>query len=237
MGFAELQVVYFLVSQVVDIQIGQVFIFAIGARRQDRQFNVQGFQVFFLVILVNFDHQRRVRLTGFPHGFTFQYHAFGLNRFDKIHESVCADHTDILFDVAGVHLAQAAPQGLFGQDVAFRGVGAQADNGGDVAHVPAFFEHQHRDNRFVRTLKTVDLIGLLTQQFQLFFGFAGLRLVDFAVAFGVDRQHGVFQVGVMAFQVFGHVVTVFGVVGHHKEDGFFAHLVMFGVGFAPFNHA
>ncbi len=45
------------------------------------------------------------------------------------------------------------------------------------------------------------------------------------------------QVGIVAFQVLGHVVAVRGVVGHHEQDGLLAHLFVLGIRLAPLDHA
>ena len=42
---------------------------------------------------------------------------------------------------------------------------------------------------------------------------------------------------IAVFQVEANVVTVFGVVGHDKEHGFFAKFFVLGVGFAPLFNA
>ena len=39
--------------------------------------------------------------------------------------------------------------------------------------------------------------------------------------------------GKIAFQVFGHIVAILGVVGHHKQNGILAHFFMLGIGLAP----
>ena len=148
---------------------------------------------FFDVLLVDLDHQRRLGLRAFAHRLAFQHHAFGLNGFHEIHEGVGADHADVFLDAAGIHLAQAAPQRLLGQDVALGGIGAQAHNGRDVAHVPALFEHHHRDDGLVGAVQAVDLVGLLAQFIQLFLALARRRFGNLAVVLGVNDQHGVFQ--------------------------------------------
>ena len=53
----------------------------------------------------------------------------------------------------------------------------------------------------------------------------------------MNDQHRVLQIGIVAFQVLGHVVAVAGVVGHHEQDGLLAQLFVFGIGLAPLDHA
>ena len=146
---AELQVGHALMPQRAHIQVAQVLVFPVDAGRQHRNFNIQRVNVFLDVLLVNLNDQRRLGLRAFAHRLALQHHAFGLNGFHEIHEGIRADDADVFLDVAGIHLAQAAPQGLFGQDVALGGIGAQAHNRGDVAHVPAFFEHHDGDDGLV----------------------------------------------------------------------------------------
>jgi hypothetical protein len=51
----------------------------------------------------------------------------------------------------GSHAAQAPTQGLFGQNVGFRTIGTQGHDRRHVSHVPAFPQHQHRDNAEIGT--------------------------------------------------------------------------------------
>ena len=53
----------------------------------------------------------------------------------------------------------------------------------------------------------------------------------------MNDQHRVFQIGVVAFQVCGHVVAVAGIVGHHEQDGFLAQFFVFGIRLPPLDHA
>ena len=46
-----------------------------------------------------------------------------------------------------------------------------------------------------------------------------------------------FKSGIGLLQILGHIVAVPGVVGHDEQDGLLAHLLVFGVGLAPFDHA
>ena len=41
----------------------------------------------------------------------------------------------------------------------------------------------------------------------------------------------------MPLQILGHVVAVARVVGHHEQDRLLAHLFVFGIRLAPFDHA
>ena len=84
-----------------------------------------------------------------------------------------ADHV-----VAEIHPAQAAPQGLFGKNVALRRVRPQADDRGHVPDVPALLEHQDGNNRLIRTLPAINQIGLFPQFLQFLLALAAGGLGD-----------------------------------------------------------
>ena len=114
------------------------------------------------------------------------------------------------------------PQRLLGQDVALGRIGAQPDDGGDVAHVPAFLEHQHRDDGLERAFPAVDPVGLATRHLELILVFAAGCFGDVAVLLGLDYEHRAFQLGADVFEVRADVVAVARVVHHHEEHGLLA---------------
>jgi len=120
----ELQVGYALMQHCGDIERAQVLIFPVDARRQHGDFDVQSLHVLFGVFVVDLHHQRSFGLHPFPHRLPFQHYAFRLNGFHKLHKGIRANDTDVFFHITGIHFAQAAPKGLFGQYVALRGIGA-----------------------------------------------------------------------------------------------------------------
>ena len=113
------------------------------------------------------------------------------------------------------------------------GVGAQADDGGDVAHVPAFLEHEDGDDGLVGRLPSVDFVGLLAQHFEFLLVLAGRGLGDFAVVLGVDDEHCALQLGTDFLEIRAHFVAVSGVVHHDEQHGFLAELLVLGVALAP----
>ena len=128
--------------------------------------------------------------------------AFALDGLHEIHEGGRSHDRDGLALIAAeIHAAQSAPQRLFRQDVALGGVGAQADDDRHVAHVPAFLEHQHGDDRLVGRLPGVDFVRLLAQQLQFFLALARCRLGNLAVVLGVDHQHRALQFGADLFEI------------------------------------
>ena len=135
---------------------------------------------------------------------------------------------------AEIHAAQAAAEGLLRENVALRGVGAQADDGGDVAHVPAFLEHEDGDDGLVRRLPGVNLVGFLAQLFQFLLVLAGRGFGNFAVVLGVNDEHRALQFGADLFEIRADVIAVAGVVHHDEQDGFFAERFVFGVALLPF---
>jgi len=94
--------------------------------------NVEGCEVFGDVLPIHFDGKQRVAATAGAHGRAFQGDAFRLDGFHKLHEGLGSDHTQALLQPAGIHLAQPAAEGLLREDVAFGGVGAKPNDGGDV---------------------------------------------------------------------------------------------------------
>ena len=139
-------------------------------------------------------------LRAFAHRLAFQHHAFGLDGFDEFHEGVGADDAYVFFDTSRVHFAEAASECLFRQNVAFGGVGAEADDSRDVANVPAFLEHHDGDDRLVGALHAVDRVSLAAKFFQFFLALAGCGFGDFAVVFRVDDQDGALQVGIVCLR-------------------------------------
>ncbi len=134
------------VAEVLGLQLGQVLEFPVVASGQARHRDVEFVNVLVRRFGLNLDDQRILSgtSTGSTHRHTVEGDAFALDRLHEVHEGRRAHHRDGLALVtAEIHAAQAAPEGLLRQDVALRGIGAQADDGGDVAHVPAFLEHQH----------------------------------------------------------------------------------------------
>ena len=126
------------------------------------------------------------------------------------------------------------PKRLLRQNVALGDVGAQADDGRDVPHVPAFLEHQHRDDGLVGRLPGVDLVRLLAQHFQLLLVLAGCGFGNLAVVLGVDDEHRALQLGADLFEVRADLVAVARVVHHDEQHGLLAELLVLGVALAPF---
>ena len=135
------------------LQLRQVFELAVEAARQAGQGNVQFVKVLARYFFIHFNDQRVLTRAPCrtPHGYMLETDAFVLNGLHEIHERRCSHHGNG-FSLVGaeVHAAQATAEGLFGQDVALRRVGAQTDNGGYIAHIPAFFQHEYRHNCLVR---------------------------------------------------------------------------------------
>ena len=164
--------------------------------------------------------------------------AFALDGFDEIHEGGRAhDGNGFRRVSAEIHPAQTAPERLLRQDVALGDVGAQADDGGDVAHVPAFLEHEHGDDGLVGRLPRINFVGLLAQHIQFLFFLAGRGFGNFAVVLGVNDQHRALQFGTDLFEIRADVIAIAGVVHHDEQDGLFAERVVFGIALAPFLNA
>jgi len=53
---------------------------------------------------------------------------------------------------------------------------------------------------------------------QFFLALAGGRFGNLAVGLGVNHQHRVFQLGVVAFQIRRDIVAIPRVIGHHEQD-------------------
>ncbi len=95
--------------------------------------------------------------------------ALSLDGFDELHKGRSSHDRDGFFGIsAEIHPAQAAPEGLLGKDFALRAVFPQPDNHRHVADVPAFLEHQYRDDGLTGRLPGIDFVGLLAEQFELF---------------------------------------------------------------------
>ena len=139
-----------------------------------------------------------------------------LNHLHKIHKSVRADYADIFLRIDGIHFAQAAAKSLFRQNIAFGGISPQTHNCGDIAHIPAFFEHQDGNNGFIGAVRRVNFIGQIPQALKLFLCLAGAGFGNFAIVFGMDYKNAVFQVWISRFQIFGHIIAIAGVVRHDK---------------------
>src|ERR1039458_9578696 len=135
------------------------------------------------------------------------------------------------------HPAQTAPQRLLREDVALGDIGAQADDGGDVPHVPAFLEHQHGNDGLVGRRPGINFVGLFAQKIQFLFFLAGRDFGNFPVVLRVNDQHRALQFGADFFEVSANVIAIARVVHHDEQDGFFAELVVFGVADAPFLNA
>ena len=120
---------------------------------------------------------------------------------------------------------------------ALAGIRTQADDGDDVLHVPAFPQHHDRHDGLVGAGGIVDLAARLAELVQLFLALAGRCLGNLAVVLGVDDKHRVFQLGVTALQIFGHLVAIAGVVGHHEQDRFLAGWQQLLVDLLPFEIA
>ena len=52
----------------------------------------------------------------------------------------------------------------------------------------------------------------------------------------MNDQHRIFEIRITGLQILSHVIAVFGVIRHDKQDGLLVHLFMFGIGLAPFDH-
>ena len=201
----------------------EIAVLALKAPRQARQRNIQRLDVLGRVGGFHLDHQRIFALATAAHRHPFEFDAFAADRLDELHEDGRTHHRNELGRVsAEIHAAQAATECLLGQDIARRRVGAQADDGGDIAHVPAFLEHQHRDDGLVLAVPGVDAVGFAAQglEFFLVLAFRGLR--NLAVVLGVDDEHCALQLGADAFQMRTHVVAVAGVIDHHEQHGLLA---------------
>ena len=102
------------------------------------------------------------------HRYAFEADAFVLDGLDEFHEGGRAHDGDSFAHVASkIHPAQAAPQGLLRQDIALRGIGSQTDDGRDVANVPAFLEHQDRNDCLVGECPAIDLVRLPAQKLRV----------------------------------------------------------------------
>ena len=214
----------------------QLLVFAVVAARKSGQGYVERINVLLFVFRVHFHDQRILTLTiAAAHRAVFELDAFALYRFDEFHEGRRAHHRHGLLHVrAEIHAAQSAAERLFGKYVAFRRIRAQPDDGGDIAHIPALFEHQHRDNGLVRTLPAVDGIRGGSQDFKLIFIFAGSGLGDFTVVLGMNDEHCALKFGANLFQMRADFIAVAGVVHHHEQHGFLAEFFVLGVALAPF---
>ena len=135
-----------------------------------------------------------VRARACSHWLAFQIHALGLNGLHKLHKSVRADYADIFLRIDGIHFAQAAAKSLFRQNIAFGRISPQADNGRNIAHIPAFLEHQDGNNGFIGAVRRVNFIGQITQELKLFLCLAGTGFGNFAIVFGMDNKDAVFTV-------------------------------------------
>ena len=137
--------------------------------------------------------------------------------FHELDERLVADHVHALAEgrlagPAAKHQAQAAADGLLGQDVGLGAVGPQADDHGDALHVPPFAQHQHADDGIDGAAAVVDLLGGLARRVQIPLG-------DVACTVGVNDQQLIAGelCGVFGPQVVGHVVGVVGAVQHEEE--------------------
>ena len=205
------------------------------AARQSGNRDVERVEVLVRVLGVHFDDERVASAwrTG-PHRDALERDAFALNRLDEVHERRRAHHRHGFLGIrAEVHPAQPAPERLLGQDVALSHVGAQSDDGGDVADVPALLEHEDRDDGLVARRPGIDLVRLLPEQLEFFLALARCCFRDLAVLLGVDDENGALQLGADLLQVDAHVVAVAGVIHHHEQDGFLPERLVFRVALAP----
>ena len=124
-------------------KVGQVFIFPINAGCENWQFNIQTVNILVRILIIHFHHKRGFGGGAAAHWLAFQLHALGLDGLHKIHKGFSANYADIFLRAAGIHFAQTSAKSLFRQNIAFGGIGPQADNGRHIAHIPAFLEHQH----------------------------------------------------------------------------------------------
>ena len=53
----------------------------------------------------------------------------------------------------------------------------------------------------------------------------------------MNKQNGVLQIGIIAFQIGPHIVAVSGVIRHDEKDGLLSHLLMLFPSLAPFDNA
>src|SRR5438128_6227177 len=68
------------------IKTAEILVFPVNARRKQWDFDVQRVEVFVVVLLIDFDYQRRLGLSAFAHRLVFQRHSFRLDGFDEVHE-------------------------------------------------------------------------------------------------------------------------------------------------------
>ena len=107
-----------------------------------------------------------------------------LQLLDELEERWVADDVDPL-DVGVESVTEHQPKPtadrLLGQDVRLGGVGAQADDDGDVLDVPALAQHEHADDRIDRALALIHPAGDLA-------GGVEVLLRDLAAAVRVDDE-------------------------------------------------
>jgi len=158
--FEKERVGHFGIAEECRVQFVKVFVFTVDAWSENRNFDVEFIEIFLFVFVVNLNDNGRFRPCSFSHRFSFKGDAFILDGFDKVHEGIGADDAEVFCAVAsGEYATQSPAEGLFRENVAFGSVGTQADNSGDVADVPPFFEHQDGDDDFDGTFPTINLIG------------------------------------------------------------------------------
>ena len=110
---AEIPVFHFFIGKTGYIQVFKIFILAVDPRCQNRDLDIQCGNIFLCVVIINFNHDWRFWASALTHRLAFKNDPFSLDGFDKIHERIGADHTDVFFHtLTHIHLAQTTAQCL-----------------------------------------------------------------------------------------------------------------------------
>ena len=224
--------------QLCRVKCAKVLELALVATREAWQRDVEPLDILRRVVCFDFDDQGIVTFGAASHRHTLQLHAFALNTLDELHERRCSHDRDGLRHVGSeVHPAQPPPERLLRQDVAGRGKSTQADDGGDVANVPAFLQHQHRDDGLVRALWSINLVSQAAKFLKLLFVLSARGFGDLAVLLGVDHQDAARQLWTSALQISAYLVAIAGVVDHYEKHRLLPEHQMLGIALLPFLNA
>jgi hypothetical protein len=221
------------------VEGGEILELTLIAASEPGQRDVEHVDILGFVFDVHFHDERFVAFRALAHRHAFEGDALALDGLDEIHERRRAHDGHRLADdiVAEIHPAQTAAERLLRKNVTLRGVGPQADDGGDVADIPALLEHKDGNDGLVRRLEGVDFVGLFAEPFEFLLVLAGGGFGNLAVVLGVNDKDGALQLGADFFEIGADVVAVAGVVHHDKEDRLFAEGPVFGVALAPLLNA
>ena len=218
-----------------NVESGQVAVLAVEAAAEFRKLDVESFDVLVGVGGIDFDNQRFCGTSAWAHRLALELDAFAADRLDELDEGGRPDHRDVFSHIAAeVHAAKAAAQRLLGQDAGGGVVGAQPHDGGHVAHVPSLLEHQHRNDRLVGTLPSVDGVGGLAQHLQFLLRLAARGFRNVAVLLRVDHQHRTLQLGSRLLEPGADLVAVARVVHHDEQHRFLSELRVLRGSLAPF---